>query len=438
LIRGLDLDQVRSILSEPTVARVTIEAPMGELLAHAGSADDVHVMGRVTLDDGDRSATLDSVRISLRGHTSRRTSECDFPKLKLEFARSNRSGTPFERVAAIKVGTHCGDRPDSALTSRYGRLANEHEPWRESLVYAVLRAAGATTLLARPARITYVDTEGARPPLERNGMLLEDDGEAARRLDAGRIIDEGSFETAESQFSEPDTARLLFAEAMIGNFDWCLRMTKNDTYRCDGRHPLWNVLAMQRTSAPAIPLIYDFDLAGAVVGRHVWFDQVFDRSFSVPPSSISVEVQSQVQRTRSVFPRSTLDATRAAFMRARETVLDQIERAPVDDEGRRFAREYVTAFYDAISDEAFYRPVVVGDGHEAYADAGRIQPACGGARTVVPAGTPVGAALESRGGMVRVRVLDALWRWTADSRCDRIHRESIWIDASAIDADFPR
>src|SRR5215831_1977174 len=81
LVSGLHADGTPSILSDPSVLRMTVEAPMDELLAHTNAEDDVHVTGRVTVNDGDRSVSLDRVRISLRGHTSRRTSECDFPKL---------------------------------------------------------------------------------------------------------------------------------------------------------------------------------------------------------------------------------------------------------------------------------------------------------------------------------------------------------------------
>ena len=102
---------------------------------------------------------------------------------------------------------------------------------------------------------------------------------------------------------------------MIGNFDWCLRMFGGDIYRCDERHPLWNVLAVTRSEGHALPLIYDFDLAGPVVGRHVWFKQVFDATYVQPPSNVRVEVLAQVQRTRSLFDRALLDETRAHFLR---------------------------------------------------------------------------------------------------------------------------
>jgi hypothetical protein len=124
-------------------------------------------------------------------------------------------------------------------------------------------------------------------------------------------------------------------------------------------------------------------------------------------------------------------------VRAHPAVLGAIDNAAVDDEGRRFAREYVVAFYDAIADDRFYRPVIVERGHGAFVDADSTRPDCGG-RTLLPAGTPVSAPLETRGDMVRVRILDALWTWTGDQRCDTIHRDPVWIAASAIGTNYPR
>jgi hypothetical protein len=351
----------------------------------------------------------------------------------------DRAGTVFDGVDALKLGTHCGDRAEDALTPKYGRLANEQAPPREALVYRLLQAAGVPTLLARPARITYAFAgEPAREPLTRFAMLLEDDGEARKRFGATGEIKEDAFGSAREQFVAQDTARLAFAEAMIGNFDWCLRMFQGDIYRCDERHPLWNVLALTRSDGRALPVIYDFDLSGPVVGRHVWFKQVFDSGFVQPPSSIAVEVFAQVQRTRSLFPRVLLDETRAHFLGTRDEVMTTIERSVADARGRELARQYVGAFYEAIeSDARFYGPVIVDAGHEAFLDAEGRQPACGGF-SVVPVGTPVSAPLEVRGEWARVRVLDALWQWTGDNRCDAVHERPVWLPTSAIGTDYPR
>lgn len=428
------------VFGDQSVLELTIEAPFSELLTRAESDDDYAVTGTLTWPDASGAPrVLDDVAISERGHTSRRSSECDFPKLKLNLAASTRNATPFEGIGAVKLGTHCGDRPDDELTPKFGRLANEHAPQRETLVYQILHAAEVPTLLARAARVTYVFTDGpSRPPLTRAAMLLEDDDEAMKRVSGVAAIAETAFGSAREQIDEGDTARLAFAEAMIGNFDWCLRMFPGDIYRCDERHPLWNVLAFTRADGRVVPLMYDFDISGPVAGRHVWFPHTFEAGFAQPPSPIVVEVLAQVQRTRSLFARARLDQTRAHFLRMRNAVMQTIERATVDERGRTFAREYVEAFYHAIETDAeFYRPIVVAGGHTAFLDAEGARPACGTA-SLIPAGTPVTAPLEVRGGMQRVRLLDTLWEWTGNNQCDIVHREPVWVDAQAIGTDYPR
>jgi hypothetical protein len=40
--------------------------------------------------------------------------------------------------------------------------------------------------------------------------------------------------------------------------------------------------------------------------------------------------------------------------------------------------------------------------------------------------------------MARVRILDALWQWTGDNRCDAIRTQPIWIASRAIGTVYPR
>ena len=120
--------------------------------------------------------------------------------------------------------------------------------------------------------------------------LLEDDDDASRRLGATIQLTEDRFDTARSTFAEADSARLAFAQAMVGNFDWCLRFHPGDRYRCDDLHPLWNILGVAHDDTWALPVVYDFDLSGIVVGRHNWFGKVFSTSFVPSRSRIEIEV----------------------------------------------------------------------------------------------------------------------------------------------------
>lgn len=431
-----------SLFDGQDVLELTVEAPFDDLFANARDDDDYSVTGSVAYTDPatGRTIAIDDVAITTRGHTSRNASECDFPKLKLKFGPHAGDGL-FEDIETLKVGTHCADRPDAERTPKYGRLANEKAPHREALVYRLLDAAQVPTLRARPARISYVfsgSKRTAEPPLIRNAMLLEDDDAALHRLGGAEQLTDDRFESAQAMFSPVDSARLAFAQAMIGNFDWCLRFFAGDTYRCDDTHPLWNVIAVVRKDGSAAPAIYDFDLSGIVVGRHPWFGQVLNEAFLPSNSRIEVEVLSQLQRVRSLYGRQHLDAMRRSFMDRKAAIFSALAEGVVDEEGRKLAGLYLSSFFNLIEDEAaFYRPVVVAADTRAYRDADRAQPACGEA-SVVPIGTPASAPLEVRGDMSRVLLLDAQWRWAPPRTCNAVRSRAVWIASDAIDTNYPR
>jgi len=414
-----------------------IKAPFTDLIAVGRETEDYSVTGTVSSGSGGgQDGAGDNVKVALRGHTSRRESECAFPKLKLRFNSVPGEG-PFAGVRSIKIGTHCGEEAGDAPTPRFGRLPNERSPYREAFVYRLLDLLRLPTLKARPARITYVDTDSVQRPLVRNAMLLEDDDDARQRLGADQEIAPESFSNAREAFTAEDTAQLAFAEALIGNFDWCVRMTADDHYRCDARRILWNVMAL-RGGGRTFPLPYDFDVSGMVAGRHLWFGDVYNESFVPSKSHPEVEVIGQLQRTRALFPRAVLDATRKRFMERKAEAYTALRQAPLDEGGRRRIQEYVDAFYDAIgSDNAFYRPVVTAPDTMPYATAERGGVVCG-ERGAIPIGTAVGEPLATRGSMVQVVLLDTQWNWATPVKCPDIHKGAVWIEASAVGRDFPR
>lgn len=414
-----------------TPLELTLAAPFETLFASTDAEPDHIVVGTLSYRDplSGEAVSLSGVAVSTRGNTSRQSRECSFPKLKLGFEDAP-AGSVFEGIDSIKIGTHCGERADDELTPKFGRLANEKAPHREALVYRLLRAVSVPTLLARPARITYEYRSG-RVHLVRNAMLLEDDEAAVARI-GGRSMAADEFGSARQSLDLDDTVRLSFAQAMVGNFDWCLRMFPGDTYRCHDTHPLWNLTIVERPDATAVPLIHDFDLAGMVVGRHNWFDQVFNRAFAASP--IEIEVVSQLQRARALFPRAVLDRTRRGFLDRKAAAYEALRQAPVDEDGRSLAASYLDHFYSAIeSDAAFYRPVVVQPDTAMFAGADRRHRACGA--ETVPIGTPV-KPVGSANGMIEVVLLDASWQWT--KRCEALRTQPVWIAEAAVGTEFPR
>jgi hypothetical protein len=421
-----------------------LKAPFNELFDHARTDDGYAVTGTLTYPNNGRPTAIDGVTITVRGNTSRRESECVFPKLKVQLPDSSAGAGPFEGLESIKIGTHCGEASDEGVTEKFGRLPNEHSPAREVFVYRLLEAVGVPTLKARGAKISYVYSDpqpGQSPPqdqpLVRRAMLLEDTDAAVKRYGGVREIAEKEFTNARAQFASADTARLALAEAMIGNFDWCLKMTQGDAYRCDARHPLWNIVAAAGSDGKARPIMYDFDVSGIVTGRHPWFKDVFNATFTAAKSPAETEVLAQVQRTRSLFARAELDAARREFVSRKANAYRTMQQSGLDDGGRKIAQQYLDSFYRAIeTDDAFYRPVVTASDARLYANENR-QVACAAAGAVPP-GTPVSDPLQKSDTLVQVWVLDALWHWAPPAKCAAVRDGPLWIEAAAISREYPR
>jgi hypothetical protein len=428
-----------SLFSDATPLELKLEAPLQEVFDRG--ADDEKFAGGGTLSYIDpatgSSVVLSGVEVSVRGHTSRRQNECPFPKLKVAFRKDTPSTSIFSDLHGLRIGTHCGDTPGEELTAEFGRLANEKSPLREASVYRLVDAMGVPTLQARPARITYVDTTGAEPhTVTRNAVLVEADDDARRRLGATGEISMDQFTTARDMLTTADTARLAFAEAMIGNFDWCLRFFPGDTYRCDAKQPLWNITAFRRPDGAVVPVIGDFDLAGMVVGRHSWFEKVYYDRFVPSRSSVEIEVLSQVQRTRALFDRAELDQMRRYFLSRRAAAEDAVREGNLDPRGRELAAQHLHAFFADLTEDAFYRPVIAKGGTAVYLDAAKSREACQ-AGDEVPPGTPVNVVATS-GEMAQVALLDVHWRWAPPRDCPAVRSGPVWLEKDAISADFPR
>jgi hypothetical protein len=410
--------------SEPIA--LTLEAPLKELFAQGEENENFSVAGRLSYKDpGTGTNVTRDAQVSVRGHTSRRETECSFPKLKLKFTDGDE----------LKIGTHCGESSDEALSPKYGRLANEKAPHREALVYRLLQAAEVPTLRTRPITVTYADKGQA--PLTRKAMLVEDDGDAKKRLKGTAEIAMEQFGDAKTRGALADAARIAFGEAMIGNFDWHLKNSPEDVYRGNVRKPIWNVLAFGRGDGKAALLAKDFDLAGMVVGRHGWFKTIFNPEYVTSRSEIEIEVLSQVQRTRSLYTRAELDALRRSFTERKGTIYAVLNQAAdVDAQGREIARKYLDSFFGAITDDqSFYRPVIAGKDVKVYVDEARTKEACRPGEVAHP-GTPVNE-LKRSGSMSQVVILDAWWRWTAEQRCETVQTSPVWVQSEAITRDFP-
>ena len=84
---------------------------------------------------------------------------------------------------------------------------------------------------------------------------------------------------------------------------------------------------------------------------------------------------------------------------------------------------------------AGHRPVVTATDARLYASENR--DAVCAARGPAPPGTPVSEPLQTRGTLMQVLVLDALWHWAPPAKCPAVHEGPVWIETSAVSRSFP-
>src|SRR5438067_1381955 len=78
---------VSALFSSYEVVSLRLEAPFNELFDRARTDDTYRVTGKLSFNDDGEPVTIDGVTLTLRGHTSRRESECLFPKLKVDLPK---------------------------------------------------------------------------------------------------------------------------------------------------------------------------------------------------------------------------------------------------------------------------------------------------------------------------------------------------------------
>jgi hypothetical protein len=121
---------------------LNVEAPVAKLIVDHQETD-----GKIVLASGRRI----KMKLSVRGQSSAKPSECTFPKMKIVIdEKEDLRGTPYEGHRKLAINTHCGVREITDKTP-LGRIANELSPIREELAYRLVRAIGVPTYRTRLA-----------------------------------------------------------------------------------------------------------------------------------------------------------------------------------------------------------------------------------------------------------------------------------------------
>jgi len=179
------------------------------------------------------------VRIRTRGHFRRDKMNCDFPPLRLNFARATSGNSIFSAYDKIKLVSHCRSRG-----KQY-----EQNVLKEYLAYRLFNLLTEESYRVRLVEFNYADSEGEKDTIKKMGFLLEPTDFMATRNNLNYI------EINYVQYNQCDwhkTTVLSVFQYMIGNTDWSIPAPHNID------------LIQDKPSDPPVAVPFDFDWCGLV------------------------------------------------------------------------------------------------------------------------------------------------------------------------------
>jgi len=174
-----------------------------------------------------------------------RLNNCDFPPIRLDFAKSTVKHSLFAKLDKPKLVTHCKD-------------SEEYEQYllQEMQLYRIDNLLTRYSHRVRLARVMYADSASGKIVATRSAFIEEEPAELAHRV--GGMIMKGQG-AGPSDLDANQAAIFFIFQYMIGNTDWSVA----------GQH---NVELITSDSGAYVPIAYDFDFSGAVNTRYAVTD----------------------------------------------------------------------------------------------------------------------------------------------------------------------
>lgn len=267
----------------------------------------------LTVKDSSGAPVEIPIEIAPRGHFRLRYDVCNFPPVRLILPKQGLKGTPFAGQSSLKLGTHCQQRD-----KEFGEY-----PVREHAAYETLNMLTDASFKSRLAKVTYVPKGEEKDQYTKLGLLIEDEGDMAKR-NGGRIftVRGGTF----SDMDQPQTAIVSLFAYYLGNTDWSLYSLHN--------------IRLVMVGERYIPIPYDFDWSGVVFARYAKPDP----RLGIPT------VQDRLYRGPCFTP-AELAPVIAKFNENKAAIRALYGKLPLDDGYRRRALDYIDDFYRVISDQ---------------------------------------------------------------------------------------
>jgi hypothetical protein len=327
---GIDTTAAALFASHDLLA-LTIEAPLTTIFKDRGQESEEHP-GTVSYVNAEGTAVTVPVDIRTRGKTRLQPKICRFPPVRLDFPSDEVEGTLFAGQDKLKLVTHCQD----------GRPEHEQYVLQEYLIYRTYNLLTDLSLRARPAHITYIDTDGERDTLTRYAFLIEDEDAMAAR---------GGWEVLHvpqvpPEYMDPTQLSLVeIFQFMIGNTDWSA--FKGEPGRdecCHNSKPIGDM------AGPVFAVPYDFDITGLVSTRYA------NRLFRDNLEQLGLRNVRQRYYRGLCMSQPYLDQIFQLLNEKREAIYALYrEQEALEPEIIEKSLEYYDDFYEIINDEGKVR-----------------------------------------------------------------------------------
>jgi hypothetical protein len=303
--------------SEAALA-ITLQAPWSDLSKNA--KDQRRHAAVLSYTDAQGVAHRIEATVETRGLT--RLRYCNFPPLRLRFAKGATQGTVFAGQRSLKMVTHC----------RGGQQFEQYYVL-EMLAYRIYNRVTDLSYRVRPLDVSYVDTADGEADGPRFAFLIEDTDDMASR---NGLKPDPAAKFAVGDFDAPTISRLMMFQYLIGNTDFAVLSGPQPDECCHNVRVIGPGDGQGRVAVP-----YDFD-SGGFVGA----------SYAAPHESLPIkDVRQRLYRGFCVH-NDGLAAARAEFLAQRKAIFDLIDgESRLTTKARREATRYVEAFYTTLNSE---------------------------------------------------------------------------------------
>lgn len=306
--------KARPLFATDAPLEMEISAPLRDLARRAKDSTDPFP---ATLRANGETHTIE---LSPRGVSRRKSGNCKFPPLRVEFTTKPADSSLFDGQKRLKLVVHCNDNTNF-----------EQMVLREYAAYKLYNALTHESFKVRLAKVRYLDD--GKEMTERWGFFIEDTDDVAKRM-GGKEIEVSRIPS--SALNSRDAARVALFQYLVGNADWEMIAGPAGTDCC---HNAKLVGATKESVTDLTPLPYDFDYTGLV-----------DAPYAVPAPQLGI--RSVRQRAYWGFCKHNDDLLAVApeFRAARPAMQAELAAIPgLSSSTLKKLTSYVDDFFEDIA-----------------------------------------------------------------------------------------